>query len=88
MGQRCYLTSTKMNKKFPIHPAKPERLCWGCDQYCSIDSMACSNERSPHPVELFGEDWLEWGDNRLGVNDNPVSPSAKADQELPGQSDK
>lgn len=77
-----------MNKKFPIHPAKPERLCWGCDQYCSIDSMACSNERSPHPVELFGEDWLEWGDNRLCGNGEPVSPTDKPSHELPSQSDK
>jgi hypothetical protein len=27
--------------------------------------MACANERSPHPVELFGEDWLTWGDKQL-----------------------
>lgn len=54
-----------MIKKFPIHPANPERICWGCDKYCSIDSMACANERSPHPEELFGEDWLEWGQDKL-----------------------
>ncbi|MHB8948115.1 MAG: DUF3079 domain-containing protein [Rhodoferax sp.] len=77
-----------MSKKFPIHPAKPEKLCWGCDQYCSIDSMACSNERSPHPVELFGEDWLEWGDNKCGGNDEPVTPPVTSSQEFPGQSDK
>lgn len=54
-----------MAKKFPIHPANPERICWGCDQFCATDAMACANERSPHPAELFGEDWLAWGEQRL-----------------------
>ncbi|WP_157267432.1 DUF3079 domain-containing protein [Azohydromonas aeria] len=50
-------------KKFPLHPANPHRLCWGCDQYCPADSMACGNGsvRTQHPVELFGEDWAAWG---------------------------
>jgi hypothetical protein len=52
-----------MAKKFPIHPAHPERICWGCDKYCSVDSMGCGNgsDRTQHPVELFGSDWLEFG---------------------------
>jgi len=52
-----------MNKKFPVAPKSPHRICWGCDKYCPSDSLACGNgsERTPHPVELFGEDWLEWG---------------------------
>lgn len=52
-----------MSKKFPIHPAHPERTCWGCDLYCPANSMACGNgsDRTQHPVELFGEDWQEWG---------------------------
>jgi hypothetical protein len=50
-----------MAKKFPIHPAHPERICWGCDKYCAVDSMGCGSERALHPVELFGEDWLEFG---------------------------
>jgi hypothetical protein len=52
-----------MEKKFPVHPAHPERICWGCDQYCPADSMSCGNgsERTPHPVELFGDDWINWG---------------------------
>lgn len=52
-----------MSKRFPIHPAHPHRLCWGCDKYCPADAMACGNGsvRTQHPVELFGEDWLEWG---------------------------
>ena len=61
-----------MAKKFPIHPANPERICWGCDQFCSIDAMACSNERSPHPAELFGDDWLAWGNQQLTQVDTPI----------------
>ncbi|HJV72555.1 DUF3079 domain-containing protein [Ideonella sp.] len=51
------------HKKFPIHPAHPERTCWGCDKFCAADSLACGNgsERTQHPVELFGDDWAEWG---------------------------
>lgn len=50
-------------KVFPIHPAHPERVCWGCDKYCPADSMACGNgsERTQHPVELFGGDWATTG---------------------------
>jgi len=45
-----------MAKKFPIHPEKPEKICWGCDKYCPADSLACGNgaDRIQHPVELFG----------------------------------
>ncbi|MDR0379030.1 MAG: DUF3079 domain-containing protein [Candidatus Accumulibacter sp.] len=51
-----------MAKKFPLHPKHPERVCWGCDRYCPVGSMACGNgsERTPHPLELLGEDWHEW----------------------------
>lgn len=52
-----------MAKKFPANPEHPERLCWGCDKYCPVGSLACGNgsERTQHPAELFGADWLEWG---------------------------
>ena len=52
-----------MNKKFPLRPANPERLCWGCDDYCAAASMKCGNgsDRTQHPFELFGEDWHKWG---------------------------
>ncbi|BCO26892.1 hypothetical protein MIZ03_1778 [Rhodoferax lithotrophicus] len=63
-----------MAKKFPIHPANPERICWGCDQFCATDAMACANERSPHPAELFGEDWLAWGDQQMAPVDTPQAP--------------
>jgi hypothetical protein len=45
----------------PLHPKHPERVCWGCDQYCPAEELRCGNGtiRAPHPIELFGEDWLE-----------------------------
>ena len=51
-----------MAKRFPIHPAHPERTCWGCDRYCAADSLICGNGsvRTPHPAELFGDDWAAW----------------------------
>ncbi|MFT4172597.1 MAG: DUF3079 domain-containing protein [Rhodocyclaceae bacterium] len=51
-----------MAKKFPTHPKHPERICWGCDRYCPADNLSCGNgsSRTPHPVEWFGDDWLEW----------------------------
>ena len=51
-----------MARRFPILPAHPERICWGCDKYCPADSLACGNgsDRSLHPVELWGEDWNTW----------------------------
>jgi hypothetical protein len=46
------------------HPRHPERICWGCDQYCPAGDLACGNGsiRTQHPCELFGDDWLEWAD--------------------------
>ncbi|MBY0339573.1 MAG: DUF3079 domain-containing protein [Rhodocyclaceae bacterium] len=53
-----------MLRKFPLHPAHPERICWGCDKYCPAAAMACGNgsSRTQHPQELLGEDWLAHGD--------------------------
>jgi len=47
---------------FPIHPKHPERICWGCDKFCPADDLRCGNGsiRTPHPVELMGDDWWEW----------------------------
>jgi hypothetical protein len=49
----------------PVNPRNPERICWGCDKYCPASDLACGNGtiRTPHPVELFGEDWLEWSES-------------------------
>ncbi len=53
--------------KIPLHPQHPERVCWGCDKYCSADDLRCGNGtiRTQHPVELFGKDWTEWELERL-----------------------
>jgi hypothetical protein len=50
--------------KLPLAPKNPERVCWGCNRYCPADDMVCGNGtiRAPHPIELFGEDWLDTGD--------------------------
>ncbi len=54
---------------FPIHPKHPERICWGCDKYCSADDLRCGNGsiRAPHPVELFGDDWWDWEQRRTNA---------------------
>ena len=48
--------------KMTLNPKHPERICWGCDKYCSASDLRCGNGtiRTQHPVELFGEDWFEW----------------------------
>ena len=50
-----------MEEKTLPRPQHPERVCWGCDKYCPADELACGNGtiRTAHPIELFGEDWLE-----------------------------
>lgn len=47
--------------RIPLHPKHPERICWGCDKYCAADDLRCGNGtiRTPHPVELLGDEWLE-----------------------------
>lgn len=52
--------------KIPLRPANPERVCWGCGKYCPSDDLACGNGtiRTPHPAELFGDDWIEWLEQR------------------------
>jgi Protein of unknown function (DUF3079) len=67
--------------KLPEHPKHPERICWGCEKYCPADDMCCGNGtiRAPHPVELFGDDWLQWLTEReneeapVGGSDSPVT---------------
>ena len=55
-----------MDMRIPLLPKNPERVCWGCAEYCPADALACGNGtiRAMHPVELFGEDWLEWEERR------------------------
>jgi len=66
-------------KKFPIHPARPELLCWGCDTYCAADNMLCGNgsDRTQHPYELFGEDWQSWGEDFKGPDPKPSPPATE-----------
>jgi len=64
--------------KAPLNPPHPERTCWGCNRYCPADSLACGNGtiRTMHPVELFGEDWLEWSTRRTAAIDSAVDAVA------------
>lgn len=49
-----------------LRPAHPERICWGCSRLCRSDDLACGNGtvRTPHPIELFGEDWAPEDESR------------------------
>lgn len=51
-----------MVRRIPERPARPERICWGCDRYCAADDLRCGNgkERTQHPIETFGSDWLQF----------------------------
>jgi hypothetical protein len=66
MARRAGRRDTGPMAKIPLHPANPERICWGCDKYCPAGDLACGNGtiRTMHPIELFGEDWLEWAEER------------------------
>ena len=58
-------TDTKV-KRAPLLPKHPERICWGCEKLCPAADLACGNGtiRTPHPMELFGEDWVRWENER------------------------
>ena len=62
----------------PRRPLHPERICWGCSKYCPAEDLACGNEvsRAAHPVELFGEDWLDFERDYLTTS-VPAMPAAK-----------
>lgn len=74
-------TSSPLPARFPPHPPHPERLCWGCDRYCKPDALACGNgsERTPHPVELFGPDWMDWGLGAPATTEPPTTQPAAPD---------
>lgn len=69
-------------KSFPLRPSQPQRICWGCDLYCAATDMRCGNGsvRTPHPAELFGDDWQDWGQDAGAA----VDASADAVAEAPG----
>lgn len=87
LGQGATLEALKresrMAKKFPIIPLHPERVCWGCDKYCPADSLACGNgsERTQHPSELFGADWMEWESPQLKSNTGCSSGAVEVERE-------
>lgn len=64
-----------MSRPHVLHPTNPHRICWGCDKYCPESSLACGNGtiRTPHPAELFGDDWLEWSLERRETLDDEES---------------
>ena len=75
-----------MAKSFPLHPKHPERICWGCDRYCSSQSLDCGNgsDRTMHPAEMLGDDWYEHGDWGISVSETPTPAVRKiAVVELP-----
>ncbi|MBI0330346.1 DUF3079 domain-containing protein [Burkholderia plantarii] len=67
-----------MARKFPLHPPHPERVCWGCDNYCPTGAMRCGNgsSRTQHPCELLGDDWYRYGD--WGIDDGETETAAAA----------
>jgi hypothetical protein len=69
--------------QFPTHPKHPERICWGCEKFCPADDLCCGNGtiRSPHPVEIFGQDWVEWLDQRENLNAGPPPVAANGSPE-------
>ena len=64
-------------RKTLVLPAHAERICWGCDKYCPAGDLACGNGsiRTPHPRELFGDDWLEWSE--VGTRNGPGEAQLK-----------
>jgi hypothetical protein len=66
----------------PIRPPHPDRVCWGCDKYCPASDLACGNGtiRTPHPQELFGDDWIEWFDRPHADATTSGTPRAGRDE--------
>ena len=62
--------------RIPLAPVHPERTCWGCDKYCPADDLRCGNGtvRTLHPLELFGDDWLEWTNRREERTSSALDP--------------
>jgi hypothetical protein len=65
--------------KSPLYPKHPERICWGCEKYCSADHLNCRETRVEHPVELFGIDWL---DAEEAIPPSPVQAAKSGSPEL------
>jgi hypothetical protein len=65
----CTSGSKHVKTSYPTHPPHPERVCWGCDRLCSASDLVCGSDtvRTPHPVELFGDDWNVSADDEVPV---------------------
>jgi hypothetical protein len=52
-----------MNPQAASNPGHPDRVCWGCSQFCRANDLHCGNgtERVQHPFEVFGDVWQGWG---------------------------
>lgn len=57
-----YSGNVAKEARIPVNPAHPERICWGCTQYCAADDLRCGNgsERAQHPVETYGPNWQDY----------------------------
>lgn len=67
--------------RIALTPKHPERVCWGCDRYCPTRDLACGNGsiRTPHPIELFGDDWQKWyADQNLSDAPDPTLDAGDA----------
>ena len=72
--------------KTPLRPPHPERICWGCEKYCPADDLGCGNGtiRTPHPCELFGDDWFDWRPRPVRQTpENEAAGSSGQDQTAP-----
>jgi hypothetical protein len=58
-----------LDSQVVLNPPHPERVCWGCDKFCPAADLACGNGtiRTPHPKELFGDDWLAWSEDAEAI---------------------
>jgi len=66
--------------RLPLYPKHPERICWGCADFCPAKDLACGNGtvRTPHPLELFGPDWVEWAkENGVALGGDDPSESVE-----------
>lgn len=64
--------------KIVLNPVHPERVCWGCEEHCPADALSCGNGtiRTPHPVEVFGADWVVFA-REQGLYDSGGDPTAR-----------
>lgn len=70
-----------------LHPAHPERTCWGCDRLCPANDLGCGNGtvRTQHPAELLGDDWLDFADRQRDVNETAPPERSACRPEAEGQ---